>query len=53
MEIRYSDRDYVGDGRTRVYAQYRVFEAFRCVASEIRTVDVSMARHRPPVTCTA
>lgn len=57
MEIHYSDRDRVGDGRARAYAQYRVFEAFRCVANEIRTVDVSMgrdrrARHPHRVTCT-
>ena len=57
MEIHYSDRDGVGDGRARAYAQYRVFEAFRCVANEIRTVDVSMGRdrragHPHRVTCT-
>ena len=57
MEIRYSDRDHAGDGRTRAYAHYRVFEAFRCVASQIRTVDVSMGRDRRAgyphrVTCT-
>jgi hypothetical protein len=57
VEIHYSDRDYVGDGRTRAYAQYRVFEAFRCVASRIRTVDVSIGRdrragHPHRVTCT-
>ena len=57
MEIHYSDRHRVGDGRARAYAQYRVFEAFRCVASQVRTVDVSIGRdpgtgypHR--VTCT-
>ena len=57
MEIRYSDRDHAGDGRTRAYAHYRVFEAFRCVASQIRTVDVSIGRDRRAgyphrVTCT-
>ena len=57
MEIRYSDTDHAGDGRTRAYAHYRVFEAFRCVASHIRTVDVSMGRdrrasHQHRVTCT-
>jgi hypothetical protein len=57
MEIHYSDRDRVGDGRARAYAQYRVFEAFRCVASQVRTVDVSIGRDRGAgyphrVTCT-
>lgn len=57
MEIRYWDRNHAGDGRTRAYAQYRVFEAFRCAASQIRTVDVSMGRDRRAgyphrVTCT-
>ena len=57
MEIRYSDRDHSGDGRTRTYAHDRVFEAFRCVASHVGTVDVSMARdrragHPHRVTCT-
>jgi ribosome-associated translation inhibitor RaiA len=57
VEIRYSDRDHTGDGRIRAYAHYRVFEAFRCVASQIRTVDVSMGRdrragHPHRVTCT-
>jgi len=56
VEIDYSDRDHIGDGRTRAYAHYRVFEAFRCVASQIRTVDVLMGRDRRPghpvrVTC--
>lgn len=46
MEIHYSDRDHTGDSRTRAYAHYRVFEAFRCVTSQIRTVDVSMGRDR-------
>ena len=46
MDIRYSDEDHIGDGRTRNYAHYRVFEAFRCVASQIPTVDVSMRRDR-------
>jgi hypothetical protein len=57
VEIHYSDRDHVGDGRTRAYAQYRVFEAFRCVASQVRTVDVAVGRDRRGgyplrVTCT-
>lgn len=57
MEIRYSDREHAGDGRTRAYAHYCVFEAFRCVASQIRTVDVSMGRdrragHPQRLTCT-
>ena len=46
MEIHYSDRDHVGDGRTRAYAHYRVFEAFRCVANHVRTVDVAVRRDR-------
>ena len=46
MEIHYSDREHVGDGRTRVYAHYRVFEAFRCVANQVRTVDVAVGRDR-------
>ena len=57
VEIHYSDRDHIGDGRTRAYAHYRVFEAFRCVASQVRTVDVWMGRDRRAgypvrVTCT-
>jgi hypothetical protein len=57
VEIRYSDNDGVGDSRTRTYAHYRVFEAFRSVASHIRTVNVLMARDRRAgyphrVTCT-
>jgi hypothetical protein len=55
--IHYSDSDHVGDGRTRAYAHYRVFEAFRCVVSQIRTVDVVIGRDRRAgypyrVTCT-
>jgi hypothetical protein len=46
VEIRYSDSDRVGDSRTRTYAHYRVFEAFRSVARHMRTVDVLMARDR-------
>ena len=57
MEIRYSDGNDTGNGRTRTYAHYCVFEAFRSVASQIRTVDVSMGRDRRAgyphrVTCT-
>ena len=57
MEIRYSDGDHVGDRRTRAYAHYRVFDALRGVACQIRTVDVSLARDRRAgdphrVTCT-
>lgn len=29
VEIQYSDREHVGDVRTRAYAHHRVFEAFR------------------------
>lgn len=46
VEINYSDGDHVGDGRTRAYAHYRVFEEFRSVATHVRTVDVSIARDR-------
>jgi hypothetical protein len=46
VEIHYSDKDHVGDGRTRAYAHYRVFEAFRCVASQVRTVNVALGRDR-------
>jgi hypothetical protein len=35
VEIRYSDRDHIGDARTRAYTHYRVFEAFRSAASRI------------------
>jgi hypothetical protein len=57
VEIHYSDKDGVGDSRTRAYAHYRVFEAFRPVASYIRTVDIVIARDRRAgyphrVTCT-
>ena len=57
MEIHYSDGDHIADGRTRAYAHYRVFEALRSAASQIRTVDVSMGRDRRAgnphrVTCT-
>ena len=48
MEISYSDQEHAGDGRTRAYAQYRVFEAFRSVASEVRRIDVSIGRARGP-----
>ena len=57
MHITYSDHDHTGDGRTKAYAHYRVFEAFRCVASEVQRIDVSLARdrragHGHRVTCT-
>lgn len=57
MEITYSDQDDTGDGRTKAYAHYRVFEAFRSVASEVQRVDVSVGRerragHARRVTCT-
>ena len=57
MVITYSDQEHAGDGRTRAYAQYRVFEAFLSVASEFRRIDVSIGRDRGPigngrVTCT-
>jgi hypothetical protein len=57
VEIHYSDRDHIGDGRTRAYAHYRVFEAFRCVASHVRAVTVAVGRDRRGgypfrVTCT-
>ena len=57
MHITYSDHDHTGDGRTKAYAHYRVFEAFRCVASEVKRIDVSLARDRRAgrahrVTCT-
>lgn len=57
MHITYADRDHTGDGRTKTYAHYRVFEAFRCVASEVHRIDVSIARDRRAgcahrVTCT-
>ena len=46
MEITYLDHDHTGDRRTKAYAHYRVFEAFRCVASEVQRVEVSIARDR-------
>ena len=46
MEIRYLDTDHIGDERTRAYVHYRVFEAFRSVSGQIRTVDVSIGRDR-------
>ncbi len=57
VNITYSDHDHTGDGRTKAYAHYRVFEAFRCVASEVQKIDVSIARDRRAgrpyrVTCT-
>ena len=57
MDITYSDQEHAGDGRTRAYAQYRVFEAFRSVASEVGRIDVSIGRDRGAgisgrVTCT-
>jgi hypothetical protein len=57
VEITYSDPDCTSDGRTKTYAHYRVFEAFRCVAGDVQRVDVSMARERRAgsghkVTCT-
>ena len=57
MEIKYSDHGHTGDRRTQTYAHYRVFEAFRSVASEVRKVDVTLARDRRAgqtdrVTCT-
>ena len=57
VEITYSDHDRTGDQRTKTYAHYRVFEAFRSVASKVQRVDVTTAldcqagrAHR--VTCT-
>ena len=57
MDITYSDQERAADGRTRAYAQYRVFEAFRSVASEVRSIDVSIGRDRDAgsndrITCT-
>ena len=57
VEITYSDHDHTGDRRTKTYAHYCVFEAFRCVASEVRRVDVAIASDRRAgrahrVTCT-
>ena len=57
VNITYSDHDCTGDGRTKAYAHYRVFEAFRSVASEVPSIEVSIARDRRVgrahrVTCT-
>ena len=46
MEITYADHDHTGDRRTKAYAHYRVFEAFRSVASEVHRVEVTIARDR-------